>query len=67
MLGFAEMAAQLSLVDDCHEILDLDQDCVPMRNFIDADLPCTSGSCRCGGGTTQNAVAAIRAAFPACP
>ena len=66
MIGFAEMAANLSPVDNCADLLNNDMDCAPMRAFIDHEEPCTTGACRCGG-TTENTFRALETALPACP
>ncbi len=66
MIGFAEMAANLSLTTNCADLLDNDMDCVPMRTFVDFEATCAGGACRCGG-TTENTFRAISAAVPACP
>lgn len=66
MIGLAEMAANLAMTTNCADILDNDMDCAPMRAFIDQEVPCAGGACRCGG-TTENTYQALKAALPACP
>ena len=66
MIGFAEMAANLSFSTDCADLLNNDMDCAPMRTFIDHDEPCAGGACRCGG-TSENTFQALAAALPTCP
>jgi hypothetical protein len=71
LIGFAQMTANLSIGGNCRDFLDLSQDCVPDRAFVDETVPCVDqtgqpADCRCGG-TTQNTFAAMTAAFPACP
>lgn len=71
LIGYAQMRANLSLGDDCNDILNNAADCAAMRTFVDAEANCVDGSnqaapCRCGG-TTQNSFEAMRTALPACP
>jgi len=71
LIGYAEMTANLSIGDNCHDFLDLSMDCAPERSFEDKDVACVDEAdqpiaCRCGG-TTQNTFAAMRDAFPVCP
>lgn len=71
MLGFAEMTANLTLDDNCNDLVDLAQDCSPVRSFVDDTVTCVDdrdqpAACRCGG-TTENTFAALAARFPSCP
>ena len=66
MIGFSEMAANLAMTTNCNDILDNDMDCAPMRAFIDQEVACAGGACRCGGAT-ENTYRALNAALPACP
>jgi hypothetical protein len=70
MIGFAQMTANLSIGDNCHDLLDLSMDCAPTRSFEDTTVNCVDATdapipCRCGG-TTQNTFQTLAAAFPAC-
>lgn len=71
MQGFAQMTAQLSLVEDCHDFVNNALDCSQTRAFLDRDQACVDGTnqpapCRCGG-TTANTYQALAAVFPTCP
>lgn len=71
LIGFAEMTAQLSIGGDCRDIVDLSQDCVETRSFLDEPVACVDAAnqpapCRCGGGTTQNTFQQLAAAHPPC-
>ena len=70
LIGFAEMTALLSLVGDCHDVVNRAQDCSPARTFLDQDAACVDGTnqpapCRCGGNT-EDTFRAMTAAHPAC-
>ena len=70
LIGFAEMTALLSPVDDCHDIVNRASDCSPTRAFLDHTANCVDDAnqpapCRCGG-TTENTYRAMAAAHPAC-
>lgn len=69
--GFAEMTANLSFDDNCHDLVNNSIDCAPDRAFLDETVNCVDVSgqpapCRCGD-TTQNTYRALLAAFPTCP
>ena len=68
--GFARMSANLSLGDDCHDLVNNSVDCSQDRAFLDQTVNCVDdagapASCRCGG-TTQNTYQALTTAFPPC-
>jgi hypothetical protein len=71
MLAFGELAAQLSPGEDCLDFVNAGVDC-GIRAFLDQPVRCVDATdrpapCRCGGGTTENVLAALRARFPTCP
>lgn len=71
LVGYAQMTANLSFGDNCLDFLNQQVDCAPERAFVDEEVDCVDAlvqptACRCGG-TTQNTVAAMAAAHPACP
>jgi hypothetical protein len=71
LIGFAEMTALLSPVDDCRDIVNRASDCAPTRSFLDQTANCVDDAnqpapCRCGG-TTENTYRAMASAHPACP
>jgi hypothetical protein len=70
LIALGEMAADLSLDDNCADFLNPAIDCVPDRFFVDGTANCVDNSdqpiaCRCGG-TTQNTFQALTAAFAPC-
>jgi hypothetical protein len=70
VIALGEMAADLSLDDNCADFLNPAIDCTPDRAFIDATATCVDtadqpAACRCGG-TTQNTFVAMSAAFLRC-
>jgi hypothetical protein len=70
LIAFGELAANLSLDDNCADFLNPAIDCMPMRSFVDATANCVDAAdqpiaCRCGG-TTQNTFEAMAAAFAPC-
>jgi hypothetical protein len=70
LIALGEMAADLSLDDNCADFLNPAIDCVPDRFFVDGAANCVDISdqptaCRCGG-TTQNTFQAMTAAFAPC-
>jgi hypothetical protein len=70
LIALGEMAADLSLDDNCADFLNPAIDCVPDRAFIDATATCVDNSdqptaCRCGG-MTQNTFQGMIAAFAPC-
>jgi len=72
MQAFAQMTAQLSLGNECHDFVNNAQDCSTERAFLDQTVDCVDGfnqptTCRCGGGTTQNTQLALETTFPECP
>lgn len=72
MIGFAEMTANLTLGDNCNDLVNLAMDCAPVRSFIDQTVHCVDDfdqptTCRCGGATTENVFQALAAQFPSCP
>ena len=70
--GFALMTAQLSLNDNCYDLVNNYQDCSPVRSFVDQTSNCVDaatnqpGACRCGGGTTENTYQALTTLYPSC-
>lgn len=69
--GFAQMSANLSLGDDCHDLVNNSMDCSIDRSFLDQTVNCVDDAgapapCRCGG-TTENTYQALTTAFPPCP
>jgi hypothetical protein len=71
MLGFAEMTANLTINDNCNDLVNLAPDCSPQRAFIDTTANCVDetdepSACRCGG-TTENVFQALADRFPTCP
>ena len=71
MIGFAEMTANLTLGDNCNDLVNLAQDCAPQRAFVDQTVNCVDDSdqpaaCRCGG-TSENVFQTLAARFPTCP
>lgn len=67
---FAMMTANLSLVDDCHDLVNNTADCSPDRSFQDLTVNCVDEAaqpapCRCGG-TTENTYRALATTFPPC-
>src|SRR5215813_9686169 len=70
LTALGQIAANLSLDDNCADFMNPAIDCMPMRSFVDATANCVDASdqptpCRCGG-TTQNTFAAMDAAFAPC-
>lgn len=68
---FAIMSANLSLGDDCHDLVNNSADCSPDRSFLDQTINCVDDAaqpapCRCGG-TTENTYRALATKFPPCP
>ncbi len=72
LLGLAEMRAQLSIGDNCRDIVNNSMDCDMSRAFHDQPTTCVDGAnqptpCRCGdGSTTENTYQAMAAAFTRC-
>jgi hypothetical protein len=69
--GFAQMTAQLSLNDNCYDLVNNFQDCTPQRTFVDQMSNCVDATnqpapCRCGGMSTENTFRALAATFPTC-
>jgi hypothetical protein len=67
---FAIMTANLSLDDDCHDLVNNFADCSPDRSFLDRTVNCVDDAarptpCRCGG-TTENTYRALATTFPPC-
>jgi len=70
IVGYAEMTADLTLDDNCQDLVNLAQDCSQTRSFVDATASCVDdfeqpAACRCGG-TTEDTYQAMVAAHPAC-
>jgi len=68
---FAIMTANLSLGEDCHDLVNNSADCSPDRSFLDQTVNCVDDAaqpapCRCGG-TTENTYRALATTFPPCP
>ena len=68
---FAMMTANLSLVDDCHDLVNNTADCSQDRSFQDLTVNCVDEAaqpapCRCGGTTTENTYRALATMFPPC-
>jgi hypothetical protein len=64
--AYAQTVANLSFTDRCDDYVNDDLDCTPSRSFVDADANCAGGTCRCGGGTTQNTFRAMTSALAPC-